>query len=433
MKANPSSLLLRNKLRDEIPLGLLWMSFKGNIHGATAIDFAIKSGNISNDSQLGRVWDKMAALAYETYKVIVSAEKEKKLDASRREKKQKEDAKMHTDSKSHSLYLTHASSWYRSGATAINKKALLEQICSKRQIPGDENGDKDDSPNDYKLLATEEFAPEKPTINTFALLEQIRSNGKNPVNVSEDTNGGLYKNDVLAKKYDKRRPSMGQTEYTESHKANERLAESFDKRNKHLSEIFRKALKLKEAKEDIVITSIGDPNSSTAAAIMNRNVTLHDSIRSRELLVHAIVTVANYGCPLIDFLKLSLKLYPRLCRVLDEDGNTPLHLAVAGPRDTTSSARNGNSIVDVLLKNFPRAARMPNKNGRLPLNIAVESGNRTMEQIRGLVSAAPEALCTRDMATHLFPFMLSALSKNSDHTIDLSFQLLQSQPEVVRW
>ena len=86
------------------------------------------------------------------------------------------------------------------------------------------------------------------------------------------------------------------------------------------------------------------------------------------------------------------------------------------------------SSMMLLLKNNIKAASIPDTNGQLPLHKALEKKSKWERGIKMLVNAAPNALCTRDKLSHLYPFMIAA-NKNS---LDICYQLLLIRPEIVK-
>jgi len=97
--------------------------------------------------------------------------------------------------------------------------------------------------------------------------------------------------------------------------------------------------------------------------------------------------------------------------------------------------------IDFLLSLNPQAASVPNPEGRLVLNLAIEKENRYYEKI---FLAAPRAINTSDIKTHMLPFMTAAIDreqtsdeKNIDHDeesigkFSLVYELLMKDPTMV--
>ena len=67
--------------------------------------------------------------------------------------------------------------------------------------------------------------------------------------------------------------------------------------------------------------------------------------------------------------------------------------------------------------------------GRLPLHHAVVSRRQYDNAIKAIIKAAPQALEIKDGITHLYPFMMAAVGKDSD--IDLIYRLLAEAPGLM--
>lgn len=145
------------------------------------------------------------------------------------------------------------------------------------------------------------------------------------------------------------------------------------------------------------------------------------------------------ACPTVA-MWYALKLYPDQVHQKDEDGNLPLHIAATSPSHHNESIFLGIKwdapygeliesmqvdVVEMLLNRFPRAARIQNACGRIPLSLAIEGG-KDWNVIDKLVSAAPEALDTRDPKTRLFPFMQAATCERCD--VGVVYGLLRANP-----
>jgi hypothetical protein len=165
-------------------------------------------------------------------------------------------------------------------------------------------------------------------------------------------------------------------------------------------------------------------------------------------VVHSAIFLGN-ECP-ETFLRLALSLHPeqasmkmehytpkdckarklvlpwmthRLLAYVDVDG-LPLHVA-AGHRCSMSA-----ETLRRLIAAYPRAAKTLNKKKELPLHVALQRGRKWNEGLQDLAEAAPEALTTRDLNHHMYPFMLASVGKT--HNLDAAFGLLKSaDPSVV--
>jgi hypothetical protein len=113
----------------------------------------------------------------------------------------------------------------------------------------------------------------------------------------------------------------------------------------------------------------------------------------------------------------------RILAYVNVDG-LPLHVA-AGHRCHMSA-----DTLRRLIAAYPRAAKTLNKKKELPLHVALQRGRKWSDGLQDLAEAAPEALTTRDMNHHMYPFMLASVGKN--HNLDAAFGLLKAaDPSVV--
>lgn len=173
-------------------------------------------------------------------------------------------------------------------------------------------------------------------------------------------------------------------------------------------------------------------------------------------------------CPSV-VMWMALKLYPDQVRQRDEYGDLPLHKAVRHPSShvldlekfylgskmQTFACDASRTVVEMLFRAYPGACKVQDRSGRLPLNIAIESYtewtmvyfSRTIQPNRPnipfmkldkdawenaillLAEEAPEALNTRDIKTHLYPFMLAATPL--DAPLNVIYRLLRANPNAV--
>ena len=127
-------------------------------------------------------------------------------------------------------------------------------------------------------------------------------------------------------------------------------------------------------------------------------------------------------------------------RQLDQNGNvqSPGIVSLTDVREEGNGREHHNgeteqvdgpsSAIDQLVRCDPRSVRMACPKGRLPLTHALERGKCWADGIRALVSAAPQALESRDVETGFYPFQLAAVHCNDTETI---FHLLRSFPQGV--
>jgi hypothetical protein len=165
-------------------------------------------------------------------------------------------------------------------------------------------------------------------------------------------------------------------------------------------------------------------------------------------IVHSSIFLGN-ECP-ETFLRLAISLHPeqaamkmhhytpkdckarklilpwmthRLLAYVDVDG-LPLHVA-SGHR-----APLGVETFRRLIAAYPTAARTLNSKKQLPIHVALQRGRKWREGLEDLVDAAPEALTSRDLNHHMYPFMLASVGKNAN--LDSAFELLRAaDPSIV--
>lgn len=147
-------------------------------------------------------------------------------------------------------------------------------------------------------------------------------------------------------------------------------------------------------------------------------------------MIHALIECGSN--PRI--IRHAIYLHPNEVNARDSYGNTPLCIAA-------SKVEIVPEIIDILLQADNRnvigsikSAQMQNGDKRLPLHVAVESGRTWKNGIERIVDAEPLALETRDIKTHMYPFMLAAIpSYKWDNTsFDTIFYLLRRAPHVVK-
>uniref|UniRef100_A0A7S2L756 Uncharacterized protein n=1 Tax=Leptocylindrus danicus TaxID=163516 RepID=A0A7S2L756_9STRA len=88
--------------------------------------------------------------------------------------------------------------------------------------------------------------------------------------------------------------------------------------------------------------------------------------------------------------------------------------------------------VEFILSKYPSSAGIPDANGKLPLTIAIEyfetNGLSYEVGVKTIADCAPNAIRTRDLVTHLYPFMSATLAGDTS----LTFELLRRYPDVVK-
>lgn len=132
----------------------------------------------------------------------------------------------------------------------------------------------------------------------------------------------------------------------------------------------------------------------------------------------AVHAACNGGtCP-FDVLAFSLQILPAEIKVVNEDGNLPLHIAASAPpyeSNIPPELAPGRPI-HLLLNQSPQGAMRVNQEGRLPIHLALESGKTLDNGVDALVDAFPESVRMRDPVTLLYPFQMAAAKR--DEVVD---------------
>uniref|UniRef100_A0A7S4MYG9 Ankyrin repeat protein n=1 Tax=Odontella aurita TaxID=265563 RepID=A0A7S4MYG9_9STRA len=140
------------------------------------------------------------------------------------------------------------------------------------------------------------------------------------------------------------------------------------------------------------------------------------------------------------------------CTEKDQNRNLPIHLLLRSvPEETWEGSEEQfwimkNMMVSAMLTIcspllLARIAATPDETGTLPLHLAVRNGHNLRElndtedsqskSVLGLmISAAPKAVETRDIATHFYPFMIAAVDDACD--IGSIYELLRMSP-MMAW
>ena len=211
-----------------------------------------------------------------------------------------------------------------------------------------------------------------------------------------------------------------------------------------------------------VLTDLSKDDNDELCDLWERTVLFirHRKPKSSPLLHCAVMG----GCPLI-IVGLIAKIYSDQLYQLDGRGRIPLHYASQSPiriennfcdefwmtlgvDDNDHSSFTSHSYVRLLLQEYPQGARFADAEGTLPFVMYLETtcpgsnshgrGAVFHDQCRAdmdeFISAAPETLTTRDMATHQLPFMIPSARCNDDdgHTcISLTYEMLQQNPAAL--
>jgi len=108
-----------------------------------------------------------------------------------------------------------------------------------------------------------------------------------------------------------------------------------------------------------------------------------------------------------------LSHFPEACRVVDNEGQLPLHVAIdAAKRDRTRSDTDDGDIIHDCEDSGA---------------ISLDDDLQVLEQ---LLACYPAALSRRDGKTRLFPWQQAAVASRA--SVDIIFSLLRAQPSVIK-
>jgi len=108
------------------------------------------------------------------------------------------------------------------------------------------------------------------------------------------------------------------------------------------------------------------------------------------------------------FVELAIILQPEQAKFKNAEGRLPLHVAVTN----LCHDNQNDQVITRLVSCYPGAAGTPDVKGRFPLALAIEAGKLWGEGVlEKILFAAPQVLGTRDIATHMYPFMIAAVDQ----------------------
>jgi hypothetical protein len=125
-------------------------------------------------------------------------------------------------------------------------------------------------------------------------------------------------------------------------------------------------------------------------------------------------------------VELAAQLHPEQLLEKDEDGCTPLILAIHHGLE--------ECVVNIVLRANLSAASISNSQGCLPLLLAVATHYYSWEPtIKSLFAAEPRAVSTQDATTLLYPFAVAAAKESLDEADQLStiYELFRADPSVL--
>jgi len=147
------------------------------------------------------------------------------------------------------------------------------------------------------------------------------------------------------------------------------------------------------------------------------------------------------------FILRALHLYPEEARLLDQYGNTPLHLEASIPVEkmsllsSSASTRNRTScgchdrtnILRALFDIYPAACQVQNHAGEFPLSVMIQTGRAWDQTFALILRAFPEALhwSVGVNNTKMFPLILSKVAVLCGS--DTLFALIHSRPDIAAY
>jgi hypothetical protein len=142
------------------------------------------------------------------------------------------------------------------------------------------------------------------------------------------------------------------------------------------------------------------------------------------------------------FIRRAIHLYPEEARVMDEEGNYPLHIEASIPvekmslLDAPAGCCGGNchkrmGILRMLLEIYPDATQARNTSGQFPLGLMIQNGRVWGHEVALALRAFPPALhWYKGLDDRILAHILEKASKECG--ADTIFALLSSRPDVFR-
>lgn len=166
----------------------------------------------------------------------------------------------------------------------------------------------------------------------------------------------------------------------------------------------------------------------------------HSNYKNLSLL-HACVALHRKNIRLDPtFIRRAIRTYPEETRLVDSEGNTPLHYEAAIPiekmslLDSTSRCCNSQchkrfSILRVLLEMHPEATQLQNKAGYFPLSLMIQNGRSWEDDVALAVRAFPPALHWKGLNDCILPRVLHRVGNECGPST--LYWLLTSRPDML--
>lgn len=130
-----------------------------------------------------------------------------------------------------------------------------------------------------------------------------------------------------------------------------------------------------------------------------------------------------------NLFKVCLKYRPKAALAVDAAGNLPLHVLI----ENRPYRLKEREAVQACLEASPRqAGEIANHAGDVPLQIAVRNKIPVQNGVDLLLAVAPGTVRRRDAATGLYPFQLAATQASNAATVNTTFFLLTTLPDLVQ-
>jgi hypothetical protein len=142
------------------------------------------------------------------------------------------------------------------------------------------------------------------------------------------------------------------------------------------------------------------------------------------------------------FIRHATHLYPEEARIMDDEGNFPLHIEASIPVEKMSlldatcigccggKCHTRMGILRILLEMYPEATRFRNTSGEFPLGLMIQNGRLWGHTVALAFLAFPPALhWYKGLDDRLLPLILEKASKECGN--DTLFALINSRPDIL--
>jgi ankyrin repeat protein len=184
---------------------------------------------------------------------------------------------------------------------------------------------------------------------------------------------------------------------------------------------------------------------ATLVKILYYGAAHHEEVSGPASLVKACVCLHRRDVRLDPaFISRAIHLHPEEVRMVDEDGNYPLHIEASIPVEkmslldgpTTQGCCSGTchsrtGVLGTLLCAYPEATRVRNEADEFPLGLMIQNGRSWDQTFALALRNFPPALhWYKGMDDKFISLILARVSKECGH--DTLYELLNSRPDMVR-